>query len=95
VGGAVGEKAQQLGWDAEWMRDGVRGSTRDNALARAVEEDAEAEVEVRDGRLVLAAEGASVLPIPFGQIAAVTEPEPFTVRLTLPAGTSSNSAGSG
>ena len=22
VGGAVGEKAQQLGWDAEWMRDG-------------------------------------------------------------------------
>ena len=38
VGGAVGERAQQLGWDAEWMRDGVRGSTRDKALARAVEE---------------------------------------------------------
>jgi Double zinc ribbon len=31
-------KAQQLGWDAEWMRDGVRGSTRDKALAHAVEE---------------------------------------------------------
>jgi hypothetical protein len=51
-----------------------------------VREDGEAEVEVRDGRLVLAAEGASVLPIPFGQIAAVTEPEPFTVRLTLAGG---------
>jgi Double zinc ribbon len=38
VGGTVGEKAQQLGWDAEWMRDGVRGSTRDKALAHAVEE---------------------------------------------------------
>ena len=38
IGGAVGEKAQQLGWDAEWMRDGVRGSTRDKALAHAVEE---------------------------------------------------------
>lgn len=49
-------------------------------------EDGEAEVEVRDRRLVLAAEGASVLPIPFGQIAAVTGPEPFTVRLTLAGG---------
>jgi hypothetical protein len=38
VGGAVGEKASQLGWDAEWMRDGARGSTRDKALAHAVEE---------------------------------------------------------
>ena len=49
-------------------------------------EDGEAEVEVRDGRLVLAPEGASVLPIPFGQIEAVTEPEPFTVRLALAGG---------
>src|SRR6266581_7724317 len=92
VGGAVGERAQQLGWDAEWMRDGVRGSTRDKALARAVEEmkpffhqchrcgqwvcrilapggekreDGDAEVEVRDGMLVLAPSGGSVLPIPF------------------------------
>jgi hypothetical protein len=24
VGGAVGERAQEIGWDAEWMRDGVR-----------------------------------------------------------------------
>ena len=38
MGGAAGERAQQIGWDAEWMRDGVRGSTRDKALARAVEE---------------------------------------------------------
>ena len=35
VGGTVGDKAAQLGWDAEWMRDGVRGSTRDKALAKA------------------------------------------------------------
>jgi Double zinc ribbon len=38
VGGNVGERASQLGWDAEWMRDGVRGSARDKALARAVDE---------------------------------------------------------
>jgi hypothetical protein len=38
VGGQVGEKAAQLGWDAEWMRDGARGSTRDKALAKAVDE---------------------------------------------------------
>jgi hypothetical protein len=38
VGGSVGERAQQLGWDAQWMRDGVRGSARDKALARAVDE---------------------------------------------------------
>jgi double zinc ribbon protein len=38
IGGSVGEKASELGWDAEWMRDGVRGSTRDKALARAVDE---------------------------------------------------------
>jgi len=49
-------------------------------------EDGEAEVEVRDGLLVLAPVGASALPIPFGQIGTVTEPEPFTVRLTLAGG---------
>jgi hypothetical protein len=38
VGGTVGERASELGWDAEWMRDGVRGSHRDKALARAVDE---------------------------------------------------------
>jgi hypothetical protein len=50
------------------------------------QEDGEAEVEVRDGMLVLAPRGESVLPIPFGRIMAVTEPEPFTVRLTLAGG---------
>jgi hypothetical protein len=49
-------------------------------------EDGEAEVEVRDGMLVLAPMGGSVLPIPFGHIVSVTEPEPFTVRLTLAGG---------
>jgi hypothetical protein len=38
IGGQVGERAAQLGWDAEWMRDGNRGSTRDKALAKAVDE---------------------------------------------------------
>ena len=38
IGGSVGEKASEIGWDAEWMRDGIRGSTRDRALAKAVEE---------------------------------------------------------
>jgi hypothetical protein len=38
VGGAIGERASQIGWDAEFMRDTVRGSTRDKALAKAVEE---------------------------------------------------------
>jgi hypothetical protein len=49
-------------------------------------EGGEAEVEVRDGMLVLAPVSGSVLPVPFGQIATVTEPEPFTVRLTLAGG---------
>src|SRR2546421_12387677 len=35
LGGEVGQKAAQLGWDAEWLRDGNRGSTRDKALAKA------------------------------------------------------------
>jgi Double zinc ribbon len=38
LGGDIGQKAAQVGWDAEWMRDGVRGSTRDRALAKAAEE---------------------------------------------------------
>ena len=38
LGGDVGEKAAQLGWDAEWLRDGNRGSTRDKALAKAATE---------------------------------------------------------
>ncbi len=38
IGGSVGERASELGWDAEWMRDGVRGSARDRALAQAVDE---------------------------------------------------------
>jgi hypothetical protein len=38
VGGGLGDKARELGWDAEWMRDGVRGSARDKSLAKAVEE---------------------------------------------------------
>ncbi len=38
LGGDIGQKAAQVGWDAEWMRDGVRGSTRDRALGKAAEE---------------------------------------------------------
>jgi DNA-directed RNA polymerase subunit M/transcription elongation factor TFIIS len=38
LGGEIGQKASQLGWDAEWMRDGSRGSTRDKALAKAADE---------------------------------------------------------
>lgn len=38
VGGQVGGKAAELGWDAQWLRDGMRGSVRDKALAKAVEE---------------------------------------------------------
>jgi hypothetical protein len=38
LGGEVGQKAAQLGWDAEWMRDGARGATRDKALAKAAGE---------------------------------------------------------
>ena len=38
IGGNIGETARTLGWDAEWTRAGLRGSTRDKALAKAVEE---------------------------------------------------------
>ena len=46
-------------------------------------EDGSADVEVTGGALVLAPSSGAVLRIPFGQISSVTEPEPFTVRLTL------------
>lgn len=49
-------------------------------------EDGQADVEVAGGALVLAPAGESVLRIPFGQISAVTEPEPFVVRITLAGG---------
>src|SRR5262245_9938576 len=38
LGGQVGEKAAQVGWDAEWMRDGNRGTTRDKHLQEAAQE---------------------------------------------------------
>ena len=38
LGGEMGNKASQLGWDAQWMRGGLRGSTRDKALGKAVAE---------------------------------------------------------
>lgn len=38
VGGQIGGTAKEVGWDAWWLRDGVRGSARDKALARAVDE---------------------------------------------------------
>ena len=38
LGGSVGEKASELGWDAQWLTDGTRGTGRDKALAKAVDE---------------------------------------------------------
>jgi hypothetical protein len=38
LGGELGSKASTLGWDAQWMRGGNRGSTRDKALAKSVEQ---------------------------------------------------------
>lgn len=38
IGGVVGDKMSQVGWDAQWLRGGLRGSTRDKQLADAVEE---------------------------------------------------------
>jgi hypothetical protein len=64
-------------------------STAQYTLASAAGEklqDGSADVEVAAGALVLAPSGESVLRIPFGSIAAVTEPEPFTVRITLAGG---------
>ena len=46
-------------------------------------EDGQADVEVAGGALVLAPSAGSVLRVPFGHISSVTEPEPFTVRITL------------
>src|SRR5438876_726920 len=64
-------------------------STAQYTLSSAAGEklqDGQAEVAVAAGALVLAPAGESVLRIPFGSIAAVTEPEPFTVRITLAGG---------
>ena len=49
-------------------------------------QDGHADVEVAGGALVLAPSGESVLRVSFGQISAVTEAEPFTVRITLAGG---------
>jgi hypothetical protein len=49
-------------------------------------QDGRADIEVAGGALVLAPAGESALRIPFGQISAVTEPEPFVVRITLAGG---------
>jgi hypothetical protein len=38
IGGSIGSTASQVGWDAQWLRNNARGSTRDKALARAVDE---------------------------------------------------------
>jgi hypothetical protein len=46
-------------------------------------EDGSADVEVAGGALVLSPSSGAVLRIPFGQVSSVTEPEPFTVRVTL------------
>ena len=42
-----------------------------------------ADVEVSGGALALAPSAGAVLRVPFGQISAVAEPQPFTVRITL------------
>jgi hypothetical protein len=38
LGGSVGEKASQLGWDSQWLNNNSRSSGRDKALAKAVDE---------------------------------------------------------
>jgi len=38
IGGTLGDKAQQIGWDSQWNSGGIRGSGRDKALAKAVDE---------------------------------------------------------
>ncbi len=42
-----------------------------------------ADAEVAGGALVLAPSAGAVLRVPFGHISSVSEPEPFTVRVTL------------
>src|SRR5439155_8955639 len=38
LGGEIGRRASELGYDAVWMRDGNRGPAWDKALQNAVEE---------------------------------------------------------
>jgi hypothetical protein len=38
LGGAIGGKAQEIGWDSQYMSDGVASPARDKALAKAVDE---------------------------------------------------------
>lgn len=38
IGGEWGRRASEIGWDANWMRDGSRGPAWDKALQGAVEE---------------------------------------------------------
>jgi hypothetical protein len=51
--------------------------------AGAEREAGGADVTAADGALVLAPPSGSVLRVPFSQITSVTEPEPYTVRVTL------------
>jgi hypothetical protein len=44
-------------------------------------ENGQADVSVTGGALMLAPSSGAVLRVPFGQIASVTEPEPFVVRI--------------
>jgi hypothetical protein len=50
-------------------------------------EDGQADAEVTAGALVLAPAAGGTHHISFGQILSITEPEPFTVRITLADGT--------
>jgi hypothetical protein len=50
-------------------------------------EDGQADAEVTAGALVLAPAAGGTHHIPFGQILSITEPESFTVRITLADGT--------
>jgi hypothetical protein len=38
VGGGLGGKAAELGWDSQWLTDNTRSKGRDKALAKAVDE---------------------------------------------------------
>jgi len=38
LGGTLGDKAQQIGWDSQYQTDGTRSPARDKALAKAVDE---------------------------------------------------------
>lgn len=41
LGGTLGNKLERVGWNAEWVRDGVSGFGNDKHLAEAVEDVAE------------------------------------------------------